>query len=57
MSDETYFGPGTTPDPVRRAIERAKQDRDRDRPPVSTERREAFFRRIAEERKRAEGGR
>ena len=56
MSDEPYFGPGTTPRRVAEAVDRAK-DRDRDRPAVSTAQREAFFAGITEDRKRAEAGR
>lgn len=56
MSDEIHYGRGTTPERVAREIERAQQGRDRERPGVSTAKREEFFRRIAEERKRAEAG-
>ena len=58
MSADNYFGPGTTPERVAEAIERAQKDRDH-RPSkrrATTSEREAFFGRIAEERKRAEGG-
>lgn len=53
---EVPFGRGTTPARVAEAVDRAMH-RDRDRPaPVSTAKREAFFARIAEDRKRAEAG-
>lgn len=55
MSDN-YFGPGTTPERVAEAIERAQESRDRRRRPVSTSEREAFFAAIAEDVKRAEAG-
>lgn len=58
MSD-AYFGPGTTPERVAEAVEQAKERR-RDesrRPAPTTEQRERFFARIAEEIKRAEAGR
>ena len=55
MSD-AYFGPGTTPERVAEAIERAQAERDRSKPAPSTSRREAFFAKLAEERKRAEAG-
>jgi hypothetical protein len=54
MSVESYFGPGTTPERVAEAIDRAKSERNRNRPSVSTSQRERFFQRMAEERKRAE---
>jgi hypothetical protein len=54
MSTDAYFGPGSTPERVAEAIERAKSERNRDRPATSTSQRERFFQRIAEERKRAE---
>lgn len=57
--DDIYFGPGTTPERVAEAVERAKEER-RDagrRPAPSTSKREEFFGRLAEERKRAEAGR
>jgi hypothetical protein len=53
--NESYFGGGTTPERVREALERATE-RKRDTNPPSTAQREAFFAKIAEERKRAEAG-
>ena len=53
---EDYFGRGTTPEKVAEAIERAQRNRDRTKAPPSSAEREAFFKRIADERKRAEGG-
>lgn len=57
MSDvEPYFGTGTTPPKVRDAIERAVEERQSQRGRrVSTAQREAFFKRMAEEVKRAGG--
>lgn len=59
MSDHNiYFGPGTTPEKVAETVERAKQQR-RDegrRSAPSTQDRERFFARIAEDIKRAEAG-
>lgn len=57
MSDEIYFGPGTTPERVAEAVERAKEER-RDagrRPAPSTSQRERFFKALAEDIKRARG--
>lgn len=54
MSDEPYFGPGTTGKGVAEAIERAKSERNRDRPRPTTAERDAFFGNIAELRKKAE---
>jgi hypothetical protein len=53
---DSYFGRGTTPEKVAEAIERARDERDRGRPAPSTAKREEFFRRMAEEIKRAKGG-
>lgn len=57
MSDDIYFGPGTTPERVADAVQRAAaEQRDRPRRPApSTAEREQFFKRIAEEIKRARG--
>ena len=54
MSNEPYFGPGTTPERVAEAVDRAQRDRDRDRPRATTSERERFFGRLAEEKRRAE---
>jgi len=56
MSNEPiYFGPGTTPERVARAIEReAHRDDKPSRPRPTTAERERFFARIAEDIKRAE---
>jgi hypothetical protein len=53
---EPYFGPGTTPERVAEAIEKAQESRDRSgkRRPTTSER-EAFFSKMAEEVKRAGG--
>lgn len=54
MSDEIYYGPGTTPERVVEAVDReARRDKPR-RPAPSTAEREQFFARIAEDIKRAE---
>jgi hypothetical protein len=55
--EEPYFGPGTTPERVRREIEDRARRTERDRPRPTTAQREAFFGHIAEEIKRAEAGR
>ena len=56
MSSESYFGKGTTPERVAEAIERARDERDRDRPRPTTEQRDRFFARLAEIKRQAEGG-
>lgn len=56
MRDETYFGPGTTPERVARAMEEAQHaDKPSRRRPTTSER-EAFFAKLAETKKRAEAG-
>jgi acyl-CoA reductase-like NAD-dependent aldehyde dehydrogenase len=55
MSD-TYFGRGTTPERVAEAIERATKERKPTKAAPTTAERERFFAKIADERKRAEGG-
>lgn len=58
MSIQPYFGTGTTPEKVRDAIERAREERDRhpsSRRPVTTADRDRFFAAQAEEIKRAGG--
>jgi len=56
MSDDIYFGPGTTPDKVAEAVERSKQERREEsgRPRPTTRDRERFFANMAELIKRAE---
>lgn len=53
--DEVYFGPGTTPERVAEAIEKAKAARDWSRSKASVAERERFFKRLTEEYKRAGG--
>ena len=53
---DMYFGPGTTPERVAEAFERATKERERSKSEPSTSKREAFFAKLAEERKRAEAG-
>lgn len=56
MSDEIYYGPGTTPRKVAEAVERAKEARrDEGRRAPSTSERERFFQQVAELGKRARG--
>jgi hypothetical protein len=58
MSTDNYFGPGTTPERVAEAVERAQREREgeRSKAKVSTRLRDEFFQRMADERKRAEAG-
>lgn len=51
---ESYFGPGTTPERVERAIEEAKGRERPSRSVPSTAQRERFFAALAELRKAAE---
>ena len=56
MSDQIYYGPGTTPRKVAEAVERAKEARrDEGRRAPSTNERERFFQQVAELGKRARG--
>jgi hypothetical protein len=54
MSEDVYFGRGSTPERVAEAMDKAQRERSRARPAATTTERETFFRRLAEEVKRAE---
>lgn len=57
MSEDIYFGPGTTPKRVVEAVEAAKEAAETQRrPKASTAETERFFARIAEDLKRAGAG-
>ena len=54
--EQVYFGPGTTPERVAEAIDKAQRAEKDRKPRATTSERERFFSHVAEERKRAEAG-